>query len=78
VALADLDGDGVVEAITTATATATGGADSVRVYSVREQGPVLVATREVRSVRALSVCPFDGRNPLRLAVLLADEIRILE
>jgi hypothetical protein len=76
-ALADLDGDGVVEAITTAAADAT-GADSVRVYSVLERGPVLVATREVPSVRALSVCPFEGRNPLRLAVLLADEIRILE
>lgn len=76
VALADLDGDAVVEAITTARVAA--GADTVRVYSLRKEGPVLLATREVPGVRALAVCPFEGRNPRRLAILSADEIRILE
>jgi len=76
VALADLDGDGVVEAITTA--STDGATDTVRVHALRKEGPVLVASRDVGSVRALAVCPFDGENPQRLAVLLTDEIRIFE
>jgi len=76
VALADLDGDSIVEAITTGATES--GADTLEVRSLRPEGPVLVATRSVGPVRALAVCPFVGKNPQRLAVLLTDEIRIYE
>jgi len=76
VALADLDGDAVVEAITTAPAGAE--RETLMIHALTDEGAVLVATRSVGPVRALAVCPFDGENPQRLAVLLADEVRVFE
>jgi len=76
VALADLDGDGIVEAITTG--PDDGAVDTIEIHSLRAEGPVLVASRKLGPVRALSVCPFEGKNPQRLAVLLDGEIRVFE
>ena len=76
VALADLDGDAVVEALTTAPAGAE--RETLMIHALTDEGAVLVATRSVGPVRALAVCPFDGENPQRLAVLLADEVRVFE
>lgn len=76
VALADLDGDSVVEAITTAASESD--QDTLQVHALTSEGAVLVASRPLGAVRALAVCPFTGENPQRLAVLLSGEVRIFE
>ena len=76
VALADLDGDTVVEAITTAASESD--QDTLQIHALTNDGAVLVASRSISAVRALAVCPFTGKNPQRLAVLLGSEVRIFE
>lgn len=71
-ALGDVDGDGTMDVVTSR-ATAN-DEDAIRIHSLSEGQPALLATRPLAPVHALALCPFSGENPLSLVVLSGENV----